>query len=224
MIYRILLILILFASTTFANDLFFGVKAGINLSNMIDEGGDEDLNIDFDENYLFIPGFHAGFLLEMNYNDFTSFEADLLFSTKGYRVKNEQINQTITNRFITYNIEIPILAKFNKQLDLIDLFVGIGPYLGFTFLGTYEEEISDTENFNESNTNKLELGGKDGDDIKPFDFGLIANTGIGFKNFAFIISYELGVANLSPISTSDFKKKNRVIGFSLAYKFANLKK
>src|SRR5690606_17127587 len=78
-----------------------GVKAGLNLSNIIKDDG----NNDFDTEML--PGFNAGLTLDINLIEGLGFTPELLYSTKGYKSNTSFGEFTQTTHFI----DVPILAS-----------------------------------------------------------------------------------------------------------------
>jgi hypothetical protein len=53
--------------------------------------------------------------------------------------------------------------------------------------------------------------------MKGFDFGLNVGAGVEINRFLVSVHYELGLANLAPVTTDNTEVKTRVIGISLAY-------
>jgi hypothetical protein len=73
--------------------------------------------------------------------------------------------------------------------------------------------------------NKIKWGSEEGsDDLKQFDYGLTLGTGINLDPFQVGISYNMGLANLSPEISSGSKLGNRVLGISLSYIFGRADK
>ena len=70
----------------------------------------------------------------------------------------------------------------------------------------------------DTETEDVEIGSADTDNIKPFDFGLQAGAGIEFNSFQVGVSYGLGLANISSYTDNGSKISNRVLGISLGYR------
>src|SRR5690606_38935059 len=71
-----------------------GVKAGLNLSNIIKDDG----NNDFDTEML--PGFNAGLTLDINLIEGIALTPEFLYSTKGYKSNTALGEFTQTTSFI----------------------------------------------------------------------------------------------------------------------------
>jgi len=115
-----------------------GVKAGLNLPNIIKDNGNNDFKTKVN------PGFNAGVTLDINLIKGLAFTPELLYSTKGYKAETTFGNFTQTTSFI----DIPILATINVGGTGLNLVVG--PQVSFLLstknkfengLGTAEQEI-----------------------------------------------------------------------------------
>lgn len=194
--------LVVFALLVFATESFaqtFGVKAGMNFSNMLMKDDDGT----YSNNYDMRPGFHVGPTAEIPINNFLSFETDLLLSTKGFKY-NEM-------KYSLLYLDVPFTAKFRYDAGFGNMYVLIGPHLGIgitgkTIYGDDDEAVdwgSDAED----------------DELKRLDYGLTVGTGVEIKSFIIGMYYGLGLANISPYTEDGFEAKNRVLGLSLGYKF-----
>lgn len=119
----------------------FGVKGGVNFSNIIKDNG----NNDFDAEYL--TGFNAGVTLDIKLVENVAFTPELLYSTKGYKLTSGFGDFTQTTHFI----DVPILAsiRLTQGLNLV-----AGPQVSFlmstnnkfeTGFGTAEQRIVEDE-------------------------------------------------------------------------------
>ena len=115
-----------------------GVKAGLNLPNIIKDDGNNDFKTKIN------PGFYAGVTLDINLIKGLAFTPEALYSTKGYKAETAFGDFTQTTSFI----DIPILASINVGGTGLNLVVG--PQVSFllstknkfdTGFGTAEEEI-----------------------------------------------------------------------------------
>ncbi|WEK19200.1 MAG: porin family protein [Candidatus Pedobacter colombiensis] len=115
-----------------------GVKAGLNLPNIIKDDGNNDFKTKVN------PGFNAGITLDINLIKGLAFTPELLYSTKGYKAETTFGNFTQTTSFI----DVPILASINVGGSGLNLVVG--PQVSFLLstknkfengLGTVEQEI-----------------------------------------------------------------------------------
>lgn len=91
-----------------------GVKAGLNIPNIIKDDGNNDFSTKVN------PGFNAGVTLDINLIKGLAFTPELLYSTKGYKVERTFGTFTQTTHFI----DIPILATINLGGSGLNLVVG----------------------------------------------------------------------------------------------------
>lgn len=134
----IILAIGLFAATAASAQIRLGVKAGLNVSDIIKGDG----NNDFDTKVN--PGFNAGVTLDIPLIKGLAFTPEALYSTKGYKAETVFGDFTQTTSFI----DIPILATINLGGSGLNLVAG--PQVSFllstknkfeTGFGTAEEEI-----------------------------------------------------------------------------------
>lgn len=92
----------------------FGVKAGLNLPNIIKDDGNNNYKTKVN------PGFNAGVTLDINLIKGLAFTPELLYSTKGYKAETPLGEFTQTTHFI----DIPILASINIGGSGLNLVVG----------------------------------------------------------------------------------------------------
>lgn len=91
-----------------------GVKAGLNLPNIIKGDGNNNYSTKVN------PGFNAGVTLDINLIKGLAFTPELLYSTKGYKAQTTWGEYTQTTHFI----DIPILASINLGGSGLNLVVG----------------------------------------------------------------------------------------------------
>lgn len=95
-----------------------GAKAGVNISNIIKDDGNNNFKTDY------IVGYHAGLTLDIKLLQNLAFTPELVYSTKGY--KQTSTFGEFTQR--THFLELPILAS----ITLADKFnVVVGPQVSF---------------------------------------------------------------------------------------------
>ncbi|WP_316840846.1 porin family protein [Pedobacter gandavensis] len=92
----------------------FGVKAGLNVPNIIKGDGNNDYKTKVN------PGFNAGITLDIMLIKGLAFTPELLYSTKGYKLETTfgEFKQT------THFVDIPILATINVGGSGLNLVVG----------------------------------------------------------------------------------------------------
>ncbi|WP_129717217.1 porin family protein [Pedobacter sp. SYP-B3415] len=124
-----------------------GLKAGLNISNIIKDDGNNNFNTDY------LVGFNGGVTLDIPIVDRLAFSPELLYSTKGYKADAPFGTFTQTTHFI----DAPLLARINLAggLNLI-----AGPQVSFLLstnnkyensLGSIERQIDeDSDRFRKS--------------------------------------------------------------------------
>lgn len=115
----IILAIGLFAATAASAQVRLGVKAGLNLPDIIK--GDGNNNFDTKIN----PGFNAGVTVDIPLVAGVAFTPELLYSTKGYKATTATGEFTQTTHFI----DLPILASLN--LGGSGFNVVVGPQVSF---------------------------------------------------------------------------------------------
>jgi hypothetical protein len=130
------------------NSIKLGAKAGLNISNIIKNDGNNNFNTDY------LAGFHAGLTVEIPLLERLAFTPEVLYATKGYKSNSIFGEFTQTTHFI----DVPILASV-KVADKFN--VVLGPQVSFllqtnnkfeTGFGTAEQKIveDDSDQFKKS--------------------------------------------------------------------------
>jgi hypothetical protein len=210
----IVLFLLSFETETFAQN--FGIKAGLNLSNMIMKNDEYN----FSEDYKMKTGFHFGPTVEFPINEMFSFESALLLSTKGTMIANERETYdayVYKKKINMFYLDIPISAKAAFKIGSFKIYGSFGPYAGIGLNAKIKTKLT-TDGNTETNKENISFG-SDEDEFKRLDYGLAAGGGIEFKEIQFGITYGLGLANISSSTENGGKINNRVLSFSFGYKF-----
>jgi opacity protein-like surface antigen len=186
-----------------AQDVKFGAKAGLNLSNVsieIDGGMETDSKV----------GYNFGAFAEISLLEKLIFQPELLFSTQGFKVKQsiDEFSFEQTNKMNYLNVPLMFrYAVFNK------FGLEVGPQVGF--LLSANSEIKETFN-GESETFDQDFK----DSVKSIDFGL--NFGASYdvsENIIIGARYNLGLSNINNEDGDANKINNTVFSFSLGYRF-----
>ena len=187
----------------------FGVKAGLNLSNMLAK--DNDMNYSNEFNFKMKPGFNFGPTLELPINEQFSFETALLLSTLGTKAEFDNGEGTTKGSINFLYLNLPLTLKAKFDVGGTQLFGALGPYLGYGISGKSKVDGEPDQD--------IKWGSGDNDDYKPFDFGLHFGAGVGIKALEISLTYELGLANMSIYTDNGYKEMNRVLAINLGYKF-----
>lgn len=187
-----------------AQEVKFGVKAGVNLATI---GGDVE---DADGR----TSFHVGGVAEIMISDKFSVQPELLYSAQGLQ---SEYSETIMGSELKFEeklkldyINLPIMAKFYVAEGLS---IEAGPQVGFLISAESEVEASyQGESENETDDVK--------DAFKSIDFA--AGIGLGYKldsGLNFSARYTLGLANIAEDAGDDSSIQNNVLQVSLGYMF-----
>lgn len=191
----------------------FGVRAGVNFTNI---NGDDGDGHDY-ENKL-KPGFHIGVNAEIPVASDFYLQPGLLFSTKGAKDKE---GDGKTN--VSY-LEVPINFLYKPTLGAGKLLLGFGPYIGFGIGGKYKNGSEEVKIKFKNDVKASDLTSTE-DKIfaKGLDFG--GNLLVGYEltsKISFQLNAQLGMTNLDPKfegKKPESKSKNTGFGISVGYRF-----
>lgn len=179
-----------------AQQVKFGPKAGLNISNL---SGSNDL-----ESRI---GFHVGAVAEIVLSDKFSIQPEVLYSTQGAKYSSTILGTTIEGNINNDYINVPIMAKYY----IIEGFsVEAGPQIGF--LAKSEGKMGDETTDTKDNFKSTDFG---------INFGLAYDLPMGLF---FNARYNLGLSKVAEenIATSALgltDSKNGVIQVGVGYKF-----
>ena len=157
-----------------AQEVKFGVKAGLNLSTV---GGDmKDLIEGMGMDQKSHVGFHIGAFVDLGLTENLYIQPGLFYSNKGVKGELKEDDSYKMKINLSY-LEIPILASYRIKLcDNMKWHINAGPYLAYGIGGKIkfegellEDVLDDAKAFDE-----------DEGDLKRFDFGLSFGTGVNF--------------------------------------------
>ncbi len=177
-----------------AQNVKFGVKAGLNVANVSNLDGE----IKFDSRMAY----HVGAMAEAILTERFSVQPEVLFSVQGVRKKEGGITATINLNYVN----VPVMAKY---YIIEGLSLEVGPQVGFLTTAEFKLEGA---------------GGKSGtedikDELKKVDFGLNFGTSYNYQNFNLGVRYNLGLTDLSKEREEGDASKNGVFQISLGYFF-----
>ncbi len=209
-----------FTTNVKAQFLSFGVKGGLNLS---------DISIDLEHGMK--AGYHAGLLGRLNLSEMFAIQPEVLFSTKGTKIdlKGDILGQTLDGGNIRFNmnyIDVPVKAV----IDIMGIELQAGPYVSF---------LVSNPQYNIQGNKLLELlesldididkekGALDKALFETLDYGITAGIGYNISNFFVSASYNYGLGKVAnQEKPSDYIKllnmkdaKNSVIRFSVGIRF-----
>ena len=188
----------------------FGPTAGLNVAKAT--------NLD---DASMVIGFNVGARADYNFNDNCYLGGALLFTQKGYKVKNHILLGGKDMKTNPYYIEIPINAGYRYNFnDKVSVFGEFGPYVAFGIGGKYKAEGYESGKFfgdeGTINATYLLAGGTTVITPKRVDFGLTFAAGVEISKFQVRVGYELGLTNVYSGAGSC---KNRNLFAGLSYMF-----
>lgn len=199
----LLLAFSIMATISFAQ-LTIGLKAGFNLATISTDDSE------FDPKYL--PTFQAGAVIDFGLTDNLGVQTGVSFMGKGYKVNEELLGSDFIIESNVYYLQIPAHLMFKTS----NFFVGAGPFIGMGIAGKYRAEYAGVED-----SEDLEFGNTEDDDISPVDFGVGVQLGVMLGQIRIGAGYDLGLANTIPkdIRSDDEYIRNNVINVFAAYMF-----
>ena len=160
-------------SSSDSSTLKFGVKGGANFSNLYTDNV-EDNNV--------LTGFNVGLFAKLPITESFAIQPELLYTTKGAKLKynNAFVNGTSTFR-LNY-IEVPVLLVVNLTENFN---IHAGPYFAYLVDGKATNDAQGTL-FDIENNLKNE-------DFNKFDTGLSVGVGFDADNLGFGVRYNYGL-------------------------------
>lgn len=160
-----------------ANVTRFGVKGGVNFANFrIDDVEDNNVK----------AGLNLGLFLKLPVSDMVAIQPELLYSSKGSKLKYDNIIQGEGEyRFNMNYLELPIMGVFH----IGNVFnIQVGPYLGYLASANIKNMDDDL--------NIQGVTDLDEDNFKRFDYGIAAGIGLDFNGFVVGARYNYGLAEI----------------------------
>lgn len=192
---------VLFAGAV--NAQTFGVKGGLNFSNII-KTNDNNFNTEIK------AGLNAGLFAEIPLISSLEFAPELMFSQKGYKTSGSSLLGGPNEYSVATNfIELPFLAKINAS----DKFsIVLGPQVSFL--------VSTKETFKQGSDSYQNTIREENDRLKKSLFGGVAGIGIELTeklslNGRYALDFQ---KNNEDGTTQTPKYKNQVYQFSLGIK------
>ncbi|XOV68807.1 MAG: porin family protein [Fluviicola sp.] len=157
-----------YGQTDLRDEVSFGLKAGINNSNVWDER-DESFEADF-KNGLAVGGF-----LHLPLNEYIGFQPELMYSQKGFEGSGTFLGQRYSYTLTSNHLDVPILFVV-KPAPSISIVAGPQYSYLLSERSTFNSQFYSEEEFNEYEAN----------DIRKNRFGV--NVGFDININQFVIS------------------------------------
>lgn len=167
----------------------FGVKAGVNATNM----SNADLKTKL--------SFHVGMFSEWQLNEFVSLQPEVVYSRQGARDKLTEDGKKVRTRLRMNYLNIPVLAKLYV---LKHLSVDLGPQFGFVLDARYKQKDS-IKSLKTKLTN-----------YKNFDFSWAMGASFRIDSYDISARYNIGLTNMFTKSDSKNRVFQVSLGYVLS--------
>ena len=167
------LLMLIFTSSVKAQESRFGIKGGVNVSNMY-------TNDIHDENTKI--GLNGGFFLKAALSEHIALQPELLFTMKGSELEFDTPFADGTGSFSLNYIEVPMMGVFNITKNFN---IHAGVYIASLINVTIE---------NEGSVSLFDFEAElDRDNFETFDYGLVGGVGLDFNKLSLGIRYDYGL-------------------------------
>lgn len=168
----------------------FGVKGGINLSNLyVDDVDDENMKV----------GINVGVFAKFPLTKGFSIQPELLYNSKGAKLKyNNAVLGQGEYRYNLNYVDLPVLAVFNVGKNFN---IHAGPYVSLLTsanIKRLDTETGDVDHIADLNT----------DDFNRFDYGLAGGVGLDIQNFTIGARYNYGLHEIGKDGIAGQATKN----------------
>ena len=193
---------------TGANAQFsFGVKGGLTVS---------DMNLDVFPDTVMDPifGYNGGIFFKFVEGLF-SFQPEVMFVRKG-TMKNHKGSDWY-QQFSTNYIDVPLLARISIDLKVVELYVNLGPYVGYLMSAKVKERTFD-DGTNQWVTNDYKYDFNNTAVETRWDAGIVMGVGVRVLMVIFEVRYNTGLVNIGNKDLFD-SSKNKYLSLSLGVQF-----
>lgn len=162
------------AQSVDTNNAFkFGVKGGVNFSNLISQ------NV---ESNSVLTGFHAGLFTKIPISNSLAIQPELLYTTKGAKLTYNNYFVNGTAKFNLNYLELPVLVVVNLTPNFS---IHAGPYFSYLLDGKATNDVRGTLLDIESNLNNK--------DYSQIDTGVTLGVGYDASTIGFGVRYNYGL-------------------------------
>jgi len=181
----------------------FGVKAGMNVSSLSDDGSLEDQGSKI--------GFNAGVFANIPVGSMFSVQPEVLYSQYGDKYDTRIGNNTYSYANHLDYITVPVMLQYNL---IPNLYVEAGPEFGFMVSAKNKAK-------NETNNDVIAESGNYKDNFSTFNFGIGLGAGYYFTdNIGITARYVAGLTDIAKDRPNGSDAiRNNVFQVGLAFKF-----
>ncbi len=192
-------------ATTANAQLAIAPELGLNLANVTGKSGGVSTDTKMK------AGLAIGAVIDLGIADNIYFQPGLFYLMNGAKANTGDVTMNINTLQIPLNFVYKLGEEGGNRF-----FFGVGPYLGYNISANYKAG---------GNSTTIDIGtDKTKDGLKPLDFGAGVNVGYLMSMGVFVRAhYQMGFANLDPISDADNTMKSSAIGITVGYYFGGHK-
>lgn len=204
--HKILIPLFFLFNTVLFSQTSYKIKAGLNLSKAVYLSQNSENLIKPVRKLK--PGFVAGFLIHHKLNKILSVQAEILYSQKGLKTKQEPHNKTINT--MNY-VEIPLSGHYSLFQNSFSSFdVYIGGYAAYWTDGKYKKTDLST-----SETTKIKVDFNSSEyKYSRIDYGILSGLVYHFGAADFFARYTHSMSGSSSENTDAISNKVFSVGIS----------
>ncbi|MDR1091004.1 MAG: PorT family protein [Prevotella sp.] len=172
----------------------FGVKAGLNLTDITSDKGNYN-------NTKTKAGFHAGITLDYAFTPRWYLLTGLEYTSKGVKIELSPADQDVTAAYV----QLPVSAGYKFQVsEDMAILVSAGPYFAYGIHGKIKQGSYEQDTFGDIT-------------LKRFDSGMNLGVALEWRKLCFSLGGELGFVNVMQKNNNEANTKNSTL--SVGYKF-----
>lgn len=187
-------------------------RAGFNMASMFLKDDDGRIT----DGIKSLPGFHLGATTEIELISNLYLETGLMYVKRGAKNDDSEWDNKATVNL--HYLDIPLTAKKYFDAGSQKVYGVFGPYIGIGIAGKAKTEYDPDSWYSDPGDYKIEWGSdQSNDDFKRIDAGLIFGGGIEVGKVQVGLSYNLGLANISPYTGNGTKISTGLFSISAFY-------
>lgn len=190
-----------------AQDFRFGVKAGINVSNVTG-----DIRNDFSKDVLkAYTGFHAGAVFNIAFGKFFALQPEIIYSQNGVRFDDKSLVSAFVQNISVGSIQVPIGLQVGYKFgNICRPFVTAIPYVGYAVAHGVKSDVIKKENLK--------------DLWNKFDWGVGIGAGVDIWKLQVVAKYNWALGNLAKdMENTNFEdlkfEKSKIQGLEISVAF-----
>lgn len=222
--FLVIAVMSLYVHEVSAQNPYFGVKGGLNMSHMkLSDNSSVESKF-----FNFSPGFNAGGTMDYRIIPELTVNVSIMVSQKGYSERRVEEFQGVEVKSIEalqlYYAELPIYFKHEVDFGKVDVFVGLGGFVSYGYWGKYRWR---REGGGEVEWGKDDVNWGDDPDIHDYtelDYGASVNGGVKFDRYVLDFGYNYSLPNIAANNDIEQVAKNRVLYVSFNVFFSRFYK